>query len=386
MPKKILLGQLNSNGDCLLATVIARQIKEVDYPGCHLTWAVSDKCKQSALLNPYVDAIWEIPTRSVLTSHDEWDSFLCAVEQRKREGVFDIVFVTQIFGEAWMNYDGGIRSSMYNNYPNKITVPHQPILRLSESEIERVGEFAALHGLASYQHVILVECGPDSFKAALDPESAIRFAYDITHDDASVAVILSSRTKINSTRPSVIDGSVLSFRENAEITKYCDLFLGCASGISWLTTTDAAKKLNMILVISLNNVAFPSMVYDHEFFGLPTEHIIEIKSDNEAMTRLKNCVMAALSGSFANARQNYYRKVRLTDYGFLEKQLTMTLSKFQIAKAAGCLKRAFRRNGVRMILTAGFLKVVKTIAGLTINAALRPLGLGKRNRLTAEHK
>src|SRR5436190_9489759 len=199
MSNKILLGQLNSNGDCLFATVIARQIKEVDYPGCHLTWAVSDKCKQSALLNPYVDAIWEIPTRSVLISRDEWASFLSAVEQKKKEGVFDTVFLTQIFGEAQMNYDGGIRSSMYNNYPNKITVPHQPILRLSETEVARVNEFAACHDLAGYQHVILVECGPDSFKSALDPASAIRFAYDITDDNESVAIILSSKAKIDST-------------------------------------------------------------------------------------------------------------------------------------------------------------------------------------------
>lgn len=65
MRKKVLLGHLNSMGDCLLATVVARQIKEVDYPDCHLTWAVNSKCKQAVLLNPHVDEIWEIPTEKV---------------------------------------------------------------------------------------------------------------------------------------------------------------------------------------------------------------------------------------------------------------------------------------------------------------------------------
>ena len=43
-PKNILLVQLFSNGDCLYATTIARQIKQ-DYPGCKLTWAIASFCK-----------------------------------------------------------------------------------------------------------------------------------------------------------------------------------------------------------------------------------------------------------------------------------------------------------------------------------------------------
>jgi len=72
---KILLAQLNSNGDCLYATVIAKQIKEVDYPECHLTWAVNSYCRQSVLFNPYVDEIWEIATNKSITSEDEWNDF-----------------------------------------------------------------------------------------------------------------------------------------------------------------------------------------------------------------------------------------------------------------------------------------------------------------------
>jgi ADP-heptose:LPS heptosyltransferase len=41
IPQKIVLVQLFSNGDCLYATAVARQIK-ADYPGCHLTWAIAD--------------------------------------------------------------------------------------------------------------------------------------------------------------------------------------------------------------------------------------------------------------------------------------------------------------------------------------------------------
>ena len=74
--KKILLAQLNSNGDCIYATVIAKQIKEIDYPNCHLTWAISNKCKQSILHNPHVDEIWEIETKKSLATDNEWNNFV----------------------------------------------------------------------------------------------------------------------------------------------------------------------------------------------------------------------------------------------------------------------------------------------------------------------
>ena len=57
--KKILLVQLFSNGDCLYATTIARQIKN-DYPGCHLTWAIAGFCKSIIANNPFVDEVVEV--------------------------------------------------------------------------------------------------------------------------------------------------------------------------------------------------------------------------------------------------------------------------------------------------------------------------------------
>ena len=50
---------LVSLGDCLYVTAVARQIKQ-DYPGCHLTWAISSRCSQVIQNNPYVDEIWEV--------------------------------------------------------------------------------------------------------------------------------------------------------------------------------------------------------------------------------------------------------------------------------------------------------------------------------------
>ena len=58
-PQKILLVQLFSNGDCLYATTVARQIKK-DFPNCHLTWAIANFCKAIIFNNPYIDEIREV--------------------------------------------------------------------------------------------------------------------------------------------------------------------------------------------------------------------------------------------------------------------------------------------------------------------------------------
>ncbi|HEX8638619.1 MAG TPA: hypothetical protein VF692_11190 [Pyrinomonadaceae bacterium] len=376
-----MLGHLNSMGDCLFATVIARQIKEVDFPDCHLTWAINSKCKQVVELNPHIDEIWEISTEKAMSSVEEWNDFVSQAEKRKERGDFDEIFYTQIAGDNWTNYDGGIRSSTYNNYPRAISVPHQPIIRLSEREIENVARFAEKHRLAAFRQVILIECGPDSFDAALDLQSAYDFAQTITNENKDVAVVLSSNKRIASTEPNIIDASELSFRENAELIKYCDLFIGCASGISWLATTDWAKKINTVLVINQQHFVFPSMIYDHEYLNLLTDHIIEIKSDADSIVKLKNCFDAISNGEFSEARKTFNEKIEPGNFLFLFYQLESALGKLNFGKFASCFKRVFKRNGLRIIFNAGFRKVFWDLQLKSLNKALELVGLKKKTIL-----
>src|SRR5690242_13836392 len=95
--KKILLVHLVSNGDCLMATTIARQIK-ADFPGCHLTWAISHKCRQVIENNPFVDTIMSVdigPNESPVG--DVWYRVKRDAERRKAAGELDDVYYTQIF-------------------------------------------------------------------------------------------------------------------------------------------------------------------------------------------------------------------------------------------------------------------------------------------------
>jgi ADP-heptose:LPS heptosyltransferase len=90
--RKILLVQLFSNGDCLYATAVARQIKK-DYPGCHLTWAIAGFCKSIIANNPYVDEIMEVNS---VAKNDvvAFRKFKKEVAQKKIIGEFDQVFIT----------------------------------------------------------------------------------------------------------------------------------------------------------------------------------------------------------------------------------------------------------------------------------------------------
>jgi len=371
--KKVLLVHLNSNGDCLFATIIARQIKEVDYPNCHLTWAVNSKCKQSVYLNPYVDDIWEIPTEKTATTSEEWNFFVEQFEDKKRNDEFDFVFITQIIAENWFNYDGGIRSSTYNNYPHKITVPHQPIIRLSDAETASVKRFAEKHQLDKFKRIVLVECGPDSFDVALNQQAAYELASDANYNET--AFILSSNKPISSSRPNIIDGSELTFRENAELTKYCDLFVGCASGISWLATTDWAKKLNMVLVINQDNAVFPSMIYDHEYLNLPTDHIIEIRNDDHSMRNLKKCLDKIFSEGFDQAKKTFNQKVVSSNYEYVAHQLAAALVGLNFVEFFSRLLKNLKRNGTRIIFTSQFIKIIRDLQYILRNKLRNKLRL-----------
>lgn len=371
--KKILLGQLNSNGDCLYATVIARQIKEIDYPNCHLTWAVNSRCKQTVLLNPYIDEIWEIPTDKTATTNEEWSDFVQAAEAKRENGEFDRIFLTQIIGSNWLSYDGGIRSSIYNSYPHKITVSPQPILNLSAAEIESVKKFAETHRLADYRRVVLVECAPGSFEAALNPQSAYRLAIELSREFSDAAFILSSNQRIESEHPNIIDGSQLTFRENTALTHHCNLLIGCASGISWLMTTNSAKKLDSVLVVVEDNPVLPSMIYDHEHLGLPTNHIIEIKNGDRALEKVENCVRQIWRKDFAVARKQFNETIKLTNYQYLSVQLPIAVSQKRLDKFFWSLRRSVKRNGFRLFFSRDFKLIVRTMGERAVRKLFKTL-------------
>ncbi len=346
-----MLGQLNSNGDCLYATTVARQIKN-DYPGCHLTWAIGSMCRSILDGNPYVDEIWEVPLASITEVAEVWPRFERAALSRKKRGDFDEVFLTQVAPGNLHNYDGGIRSSIFRAYPYPITVPVSPVLRLSLNETENVRLFAETHQLADKANVVLFECSPKSGQSFITPDFALKVTRELFLKFPDVCVILSSNVSIHSTDERIIDGSVLSFRENAELTKYCSLLIGCSSGISWLCTSSWAKPLPMIQLLSSDANWFNSVVCDHKQFGLPTSSIIEMTDCPPAA--VCQCVSSVFLEGVSAARQRYHEEIKIP-FGYYGEIQCQLIRKGEFIKAFSFLSTNIKKHGVAPIFFLGFL-------------------------------
>src|ERR1035441_8380523 len=116
---RILLVQLASFGDCLFVTTIAKQIKEVDYPYCHLTWIIGSRYSQVIRNNPYIDDVIEIPLtkaeditnqRSLISEH---------IAQSGGFERFDQIFITDYIEPNFKYWFGTTRSSLFRAYPHK---------------------------------------------------------------------------------------------------------------------------------------------------------------------------------------------------------------------------------------------------------------------------
>ena len=132
-------------------------------------------------------------------------------------------------------------------YPHKITVPLQSVLVLSEKEKNNVAAFSKKNNLMDFKNVILWEYSPQSGQSQLSFDLVMRLSKQLILIP-STCVILSSAHSFES-QSNIIDASVLSVRENAALSHYCSLLIGCSSGITWLCTSNAGKFLPMIQLI-----------------------------------------------------------------------------------------------------------------------------------------
>jgi hypothetical protein len=245
-----------------------------------------------------------------------WDRVKCEAEKRRAAGDFDRIFYTQVCPDNIGRFDGSTRSSTFRNYPGPITVPVSPVIRLRDQELKKVEQFAAQNKLRLFQQVILLECTPSSGQSTMSQRKGLAVALNLVSKRSDTAVIISTHIPFESPHPQIVDGSCLSLRENVELSKYCTLFVGCSSGITWLLTSDSAKQLPMALFLNpdVMGATFASVAYDFEHWGLSTSHIIE--SGCEEVDGMTTIVFAALD-DFALAKSRYHETFRPKFWDFL---------------------------------------------------------------------
>lgn len=299
---KILLVNFYANGDCLYATTIARQIK-TDYKDCHLTWAISSKCKDIILNNPDVDDVIVVEY-----IHCDDNAELELLKQKTDVAGYDNVFITHpSYIKNMALFDGSVRSNVFRAYPHAVTVPVEPVLVLTDEEKLKCKTFAEKHDLSSFKNVILFEFAPQSGQLKISKEEAISISEEIV-SDKETAIILSSANKINHPDKAIIDGSSLSLRETAGITHHCTMLLGCSSGITWITTSSAAKKLPMVQMLDDKTTWFNPVSGDFKRFGLSLNELIELYDFDRA--KVVDCVKMALS-DFQLSRNKYHQQYGL---------------------------------------------------------------------------
>ncbi len=307
---KILLGQLGSAGDCLYATILARQIKE-DYPSCHLTWAISSQSRQVLECNPHVNEIWEWNTPDWLVHEAAWYALESAVLRiQGGSNPFDKVVLSQIWPNNFRNYDGTIRPSVLRAYDRPITVPIDSVIALSDRELERVEHFVRSNNISSYSHRILFECSSKSGQSFVTPQYCLEITRTLTKRLKDCCFIYSTHEPIRSELPNVFSAHELGVRENAALTHHCSHFVGCGSGLTVAATSGAAKELPNIQLLSTRTSVYASFFHDFQYWEKPTERFIEM-GDAPASV-VADAIYTCCQNGLDVARAAYHRPLPLT--------------------------------------------------------------------------
>lgn len=341
----ILLGQLGSNGDCLYATTIARQIKR-DFPDCQLTWAISSLCKRVIENNPHVDHVWEIPVASWGDLNAAWNALEAEAARELGRGRFQHTFLTQICPNHFGNFDGTIRPSILRNYPRPITVPVETVIELTNPEKEKVAQWAQSTALSNFEKIVLFECSSKSGQSFVTPALAIEIARAALAKNPRIAFILSTHEKIASDLPQIIYGGDLSMRETAALTHHADLFVGCGSGLTVVATSAAAKpNLPNIQILKRSTSVYASFKHDFEYFGKPAGHFLETTHTDPR--RLAETILATLQYGINEANQELGEQIPLDFRWYFELIDQMLLQKRQFIEAANSLALTIERYGPR---------------------------------------
>lgn len=340
---KIALVQLCSFGDCLYATLIARQIR-TDHPGCHLTWVIGDRYASILDLNPHVDAVHRIPVRGVSDAiSDAWFSAREWTEAQVSSGLFDKAYFTQILPDNLYLYNGLIRATIYRAYPNRIEPPFEPIVALSPSEADTGRSFAAAHSLPSFENVFMFECGPMSDQSPMSPQRAEGLAHALAKAHPTTAFCLSSASPLKSPSHQVIDASSLSYRENLALIPYCTGLIGCSSGITWLSTASGVQLHMLQILASTNGTSiFASVVADFRQFGGDITKVIEMEAPTDS--EIHDCVSVWIKDSHEQARGRFHQELR-PGRNLCAVIYRSVRNKFGITRALQTLMEFVRANG-----------------------------------------
>ncbi|MCJ2142953.1 glycosyltransferase family 9 protein [Methylobacterium sp. E-066] len=304
---RLLLGQLGANGDCLYATVLARQLRH-DYPDAHITWAVSTQCLSTVRNNPDIDETWHVPIRGWGEHEQMWRLFEREAFRRYKRGEFDKILISQIWPDNFQNYDNTIRPSILRSYGKPITVPIETVIAPTAEEQERVQRFAKAHDLVDHSHVVLFECSSKSGQSFITPEQAQLIAKHLYTQIPDAIVILCTNLEATPEDHRTLYAGELTLREIALLTHYCTHFIGCGSGATVAATSIAAKPLPNIQLLVPTKGMLATFTHDFEYFGLDRREIIEIVRADPIY--IANALATMCRNGFSQAHAEFNEQIK----------------------------------------------------------------------------
>lgn len=353
--KRLLIGQLGANGDCLYGTILARQLRR-DHPTAHITWAISSQCSQVLRNNPHVDAIWEIPVGDWAHQELMWRVFEREAHRRVSRHDFDHAYLSQIWPNNFQNFDGTVRPSILRSYGKPITVPVENVIELDEQELARVSDFVVRNDVLSYEHRILFECSSKSGQSFITPELAQRVAEFVYRDLPSATILLSTHLPIVLQHPRSRNAGALTLRETAGLTHSCSLFVGAGSGGTVAATSTAAAKLPMIQLLAADTSVYASFAHDFEYYCLPNDHILEMT--NESPRAIARAIVSACRDGMPIAKAKHEDKIPLHFQNYKRLIEHNLLQRARFIDAALSLLTTIRRYGwCEELVTFGFRQV-----------------------------
>lgn len=347
--QRFLLGQLAANGDCLYATILARQIKH-DHPRAHLTWAISAPCARLLRNNPDVDEVWEVPALAAEHQGLMWRIFEREALRRLTRHEFDHAWLSQIFPNNFQNYDGTIRPSILRAYGAPITVPIENVIRLDDEETARVARFAAEHRLERFAHRIVFECSSRSGQSFVTPALAQQVAEHVHAQLPDACVLLSTHLPLRPSHPNSFNAGALSLREIAGLTHHATLFVSSGSGTTVAATSTAARPLPMIQLLSASTSVYASFAHDFEHFGLPRDHIVEMT--REAPAEIARAIVVACREGIAAVQAQFGERIPVRFDHYRELIEGNLLGRARYLDAARSLQVTAARYGWRPELRA----------------------------------
>ena len=357
---RILLGQLGANGDCLYATILARQIRE-DFPKAELTWAVSSQCKSVLENNPHVDHVEEIPTADWSEHELMWRLFEREALRRYQRREYDGVLLSQIWPNNFQNFDGTVRPSILRAYGKPITVPIENVIRLTAREIERVEAFAMEHRLDEREHVVLFECSSKSGQSFITPEKAQDVADELYKLLPEATTLLSTHFPLTVRDKRSIYAGTLTLREVAHLTHHSCLFVGAGSGGSVAASSSASRPLPMVQLLAASTSVFASFAHDFEYFGFTEQPVLEMTKDDPVS--IARCIASILTEGIGAAFERFEGRVPINFEHYFHLTEQCLIKHFRILDAAQSLSITAARYGwTKDLLRFGRQKIAPKLA------------------------